>query len=107
MALTTPPRIIPDLIKCLKALDLDRCMAFASKSMPQDIEMLLQRPETRVNQCIFLTAVIYDINGAVVEVLLRYHGEEFSMNNEVLLIAIKKRLGAKETVENLLQYRRY
>lgn len=106
LILTTPPRTIPDLIKCLKVLDLDRCMTFAKYSMPRDMEKLLEKTKVSVNQEIFEMAVACDNTGEVVDILLRYYGEEFTLNDKVLLAAAENLNGAKGIFEALLRYER-
>ncbi|EHK49476.1 hypothetical protein TRIATDRAFT_144106, partial [Trichoderma atroviride IMI 206040] len=106
LPLETRPRSVRNLIKCLRALDLGRCMALAKRSSPHEIEMFLEKSKVRVNQEIFTTAVACDNTGEVVEILLRYRQREFILDDTILLPAAKNEIGAKGVFEVLFRYAR-
>ncbi|KAL6900526.1 HET domain-containing protein [Trichoderma evansii] len=93
LALPTTPCTIRDLVKCLRALNLNRCMALAEQSLPHDMEMLLERPEVRINE---------DVVGAAAE--CDKTGEDFTVSDDVLIAAAKNQSGAKGVFEALLRY---
>jgi hypothetical protein len=104
LALETPPRTVRDLIKCLRALSLDRCMDLARRSLPRDMEMYLKKSKIRVNQQMIITAAENDKTGEVVEVLLRYRPKGFMVNNRVWAAAAKNATGPKGIFEALLRH---
>jgi hypothetical protein len=104
LGLAVPPLTIRDLIKCLRDRDLSRCMALVESSLPQDMEMLLKKPEVRINENIVKTAVAYDETGDVVEVLLRYREREFIVSDDVLISAANNLGGGKKIFEVLCHY---
>lgn len=104
LALTTPPRTIRDLIRYLRALNLDYCMYLAEKSLPHEMEMLLERPEVRINEEIVTTAAAHDKTGEVIKILLRHRGKDFTVSEDVLTAAASNLNAAKEVLDVLLQH---
>lgn len=99
-----PPRTIRDMIKFLRALDFDRCLSLARRSLPHDMEMHLEKTKFSANQDVFTEAVAYDKTGEVVELLIRFRREEFILSHTVLLAAANNPNGAKGVFEALLRY---
>ncbi|RFU72885.1 hypothetical protein TARUN_9375 [Trichoderma arundinaceum] len=100
----SPPMTIRDLIEKLELLNMSSCMALARCSLPQNMEMLLKRPEVVVGQGVAITAAVHDKNGEVMDVLLRCRGGEFTLDHEILMSAAGNLSGAKEVFEAFSRY---
>ncbi|KAL7893462.1 heterokaryon incompatibility domain-containing protein [Trichoderma sp. SZMC 28014] len=103
LALTPPPRTVRELIKCLRALSLDRCMTLARQSLPRDMETHLEKSKVRVNEKIFMMAAAHDKTGEVIEVLLRYRPMEIRFDDRILSAAARNPDGAKGIFEALFR----
>jgi hypothetical protein len=100
----TPPRTVRGLIKCLRALSLDRCMDLARRSLPRDMGIYLEESKIRVSQQMIITAAEYDKTGEVIEVLLRYRPKGLMVDNRVWVAAAKIATGPKGISKALFRH---
>ncbi|UKZ83966.1 hypothetical protein TrVFT333_011782 [Trichoderma virens FT-333] len=98
------PSSIRELLRDLPTLGTNFCMEIGKKSLPSDMEMLLQNPEILVSQEIIKAAAQYDKTGEVVEVLLLCRGGDFKIDEEVLICAATNLIGAGNALEAFWRY---
>lgn len=98
------PRSLPELIRGLQSMDGDEHLRSLLKCPPTcDImeEVFKNRRYIPVNQDILATAAQHDDTGKIVELLLRYRGEELQIDEETFVYAAANLYGAKEVLSVL------
>ncbi|UKZ68244.1 uncharacterized protein TrAtP1_009280 [Trichoderma atroviride] len=91
-----------ELINIIPKLEVDICRSLLEESRTHgDLKKLLQRPELP-GQEMMKAAAQYDKSGKVVRELLRYRGEKYKIEEDVLVFAATNLTSAKQAFEIFL-----